>query len=406
MKLLRRLVLVGVVILLAVAFALPGSSVAGGQFNITQQPYGKTSDGKSVDVYTLTNPNGMEVKILTYGGIVSAVVVPDRFGNLADVALGFSNLGDYETKNSPYFGAIIGRYGNRIGNGTFTLNGTTYHLDINNGPNSLHGGFKGFDKQVWTAKPISGTNASALQLTYKSPDGEGGYPGNLNVTVVYTLTAYNELVVGYTATTDKATPVNLTNHSYWNLNGEFAGTIDNHTLYINADHFTPDNSTLIPTGEIASVAGTSFDFRMAKAIGPAVRSSDPQVVIGKGVDHNFVLNQPAAASTGTMTSTTTVSSTAPMSATAVLAARLYSPASGRMLEVWTDQPGIQVYTGNFLDGSLYGTSNHAYRQGDGIALETQHFPDSPNKPNFPSTILQPGQTYHTQTTFRFLTDGQ
>lgn len=387
MRSMRRLAVVAVVTLLAVAFALPQWSSAGGTFNVTKSPYGTTSDGKAVDEYTLTNPNGMEVKIITYGGIVDSVKVPDRNGNLANVALGFPTLKDYETKNSPYFGALIGRYGNRIAKAQFTLNGTTYHLDANNGPNSLHGGNKGFDKEVWTAKPISGTNGVGLQLMYVSPDGEGGYPGTVTTVVTYTLPANNEIHIDYSATTTGTTPINLTNHSYWNLQGEGMGTINDHVLYLNANQYTPVDATLIPTGQLAPVAGTPFDFTTPKTIGPAVRSNDPQIVIGKGIDHNFVLSR-------TMASDTSM----------IEAARLYDPQSGRMLEVWTTEPGMQVYTGNFLDGSGYGTSGHAYRQGDGIAMETQHYPDSPNQPKFPSTILQPGQTYQTSTIFRFKTD--
>jgi aldose 1-epimerase len=404
MKLFNRFLFVGITAVLALTLisAVPMTAAGG---TIEKQAYGTTAGGAAVDEYTLTNTNGMEVKIITYGGIVTSVKVPDRNGNMADVALGFSSLKDYETLNSPYFGAIIGRYGNRIANGVFTLEGTTYCLDANNGPNSLHGGIKGFDKQVWTAKEITGTNEVGLELTYLSKAGEGfdpeqnmvspkcpadgvkGYPGNLDVKVVYTLTDQNEIKIDYTATTDAPTIVNLTNHSYWNLAGEGLGTIYDHILMLDADKYTPDDATLIPTGELAPVEGTAFDFRVPKTIGPGARSDDPQIVIGRGYDHNWVLTRPSETDTSMM-----------------LAARLYEPGSGRILEVWTDQPGIQYYGGNFLDGTLYGPSKHSYRQGDGLALETQHFPDSPNHSNFPSTELKPGETYQTTTIFKLLTD--
>lgn len=352
--------------------------------SIIKRPYGTTMAGRQVDEFTLTNGNGVEVKVITYGGIMTSIKVPDRNGNLANVALGFSNLEQYETQN-PYFGCITGRYANRIANATFELNGETYTLAANNGPNSLHGGNVGFDKVVWNAAEVESEDGVALELTYLSPDGEEGYPGNLSVTVVYTLTEANELRMDYTATTDKSTVVNLTNHSYFNLAGEGTGAIYDHVLTIHADGYTPVDDTLIPTGEIAPVEGTPFDFRTAKAIGPGQRSTHEQIVLGRGYDHNFVLNREDDTSM-------------------VLAAEVYEPESGRILEVWTTEPGIQFYAGNFLDGTLIGTSGHLYRQSDGFALETQHYPDSPNQPDFPTTVLNPDETYQTTTIYKFDTD--
>ncbi|PWH17684.1 MAG: galactose-1-epimerase [Ardenticatenia bacterium] len=377
---------VAVLVALALSLVLPGPAALRAEGKIEKKPYGTTADGVAVEEYTLTNANGMEVKVITYGGIITSIKVPDRYGNMANVALGFDNLKDYETKN-PYFGCITGRYANRIAKGKFTLDGVEYTLAINNPPNALHGGLKGFDKQVWKAKEITSAEGVGLELTYLSPDGEEGYPGNLDVKVVYLLTDNNEIRMDYTATTDKPTVVNLTNHTYFNLSGEGSGTIYDHILMINADRYTPDDETLIPTGELAPVEGTPFDFRVPKAIGPGQRSNHPQIVIGRGYDHNWVLNRPSFEDKSL-----------------IIAARLYDPASGRVLEVWTTEPGIQFYAGNFLDGTLYGPSGRSYRQSDGLALETQHFPDSPNKPNFPSTVLRPGETYQTTTIFKFATD--
>ena len=398
------MMLAAVVLSLVAILVAPAAILAGsrGESKIEKAPFGTTSDGTAVDEYTLTNSKGMVVQIITFGGIIHTVQAPDRNGKMTNVALGFSSLQDYETKNSPYFGAIIGRYGNRIAKGVFSLDGVTYCLDANNGVNSLHGGLAGFDKKVWqVTKQINNADGVGIQLHYLSHAGEGwdpannnnancpansqkGYPGNLDTFVTYTLTDQNEIHISYWATTDAPTIVNLTNHSYWNLGGEGTGTIYDHLLQLNADRFTPVDSTLIPTGAIPAVQGTPFDFLKAKPVGRDIRSDDEQVVFGKGFDHNWVLN-------GTSSNR---DSLAP-------AARLSDPASGRVLEILTDQPGIQFYAGNFLDGSLYGTSHRAYRQSDGLALETQHFPDSPNHSNFPSTVLRPGQTYQTSTVFRF-----
>jgi aldose 1-epimerase len=404
MKLLSRFFFVGIVVALVLVMVGPEFTAAQTGGTIEVQPYGETADGVAVDEYTLTNANGMEVKIITFGGIITSIMVPDRNGNMANVALGFDNLQDYETVN-PYFGCITGRYANRIANGMFTIDGQTYCLDTNNGPNSLHGGFQGFDKVVWEAAEVESEDGIALELTHLSEAGSGydpeqdmvspecpadaemGYPGNLEAKVVYTLTDNNEIRMDYTATTDAPTVVNLTNHTYWNLEGEGTSTIYDHILMIDADMYTPVDATLIPTGELPSVEGTPFDFRVPKALEPGQRSDHEQIVFGRGYDHNWVLNRPSMEDTSMM-----------------VAARLYEPDSGRVLEVWTTEPGIQFYAGNFLDGSLYGSSGHAYRQSDALALETQHFPDSPNQPDFPPTVLRPGETYETTTIFRLLTD--
>jgi aldose 1-epimerase len=348
-----------------------------------KRTYGTTAGGTAVEEITLINTNRMEVKIITYGGAIASVKAPDRNGNAANVVLGFDNLRDYETK-SPFFGCITGRFANRIAAGKFAIDGLEYELALNNGPNALHGGLKGFDKRVWLAAPASGEGA---ELSYVSLDGEEGYPGNLSAKVVYTLTDQNEIRIDYTATTDKPTVVNLTNHSYFNLAGEGSGAIHDHILKINADRYTPVDANLIPTGELAPVAGTPLDFRLPKAIGPGCRSNHEQIVKGKGYDHNFVLNRPS-----------------PDDRTLILAARLYDPGSGRIMETWTTEPAVQFYGGNFLEGSIYGASGRAYRQGDGLCLETQHYPDAPNQPQFPSTLLRPGETYQTTTIYRFMAD--
>lgn len=350
---------------------------------LKKQLYGTTRSGSPVYEYSLANAGQMEVKLINYGGIVTAVQVPDRNGKFLNVALGLSSLADYEV-NGPYFGCIAGRYANRIALGRFNLDGKTYQLAATDGPNHLHGGAHGFNKKVWEVRrEINEPEAEGLELHYFSPDGEEHYPGSLDVTLTYRLTAQNELRIDYRATTDAATIVNLTNHSYWNLAGEGAGSIYEHTLQLNADRYNPVDATAIPLGELAAVAGTPFDFRQPKAIGKDIRSNHLQIVHGKGYDHNWVINRPAG------------------DASLALAAELADPTSGRRIQVWTTEPGVQFYSGNFLTGAHYGPSQRAYRQGDGLALETQHFPDSPNQPGYPSTVLRPGDEYRSTTIYRF-----
>ncbi len=344
------------------------------------QPWGEAFDEK-VDRFILANASGLGITVLTYGGTIQQIFVPDRDGNLVNVALGFGNINDYVEK-SPYFGAIVGRYGNRIAAGRFTLEGQEYELAINNDPNSLHGGERGFDKRIWTASDATDTS---ITLSYTSPDGEEGYPGTLDVTVTYTLTDDNAIQIDYTATTDATTVLNLTNHTYFNLAGEGTGAIYDHELQLNASNYTPVDETLIPTGEIAPVAGTPFDFTTAKPIGQDIRSyASQQVMIGRGFDHNFVIDRPS-----------------PDDASQISIGQVTSPATGITMEIETTQPGVQLYTGNFLDGTFAGTGGMAYRQGDAFCLETQHFPDSPNQPDFPSTELAPGETFTSTTVYRF-----
>lgn len=341
---------------------------------ITKQAWDKV-DSQAVDLYTLTNKNGVEVKISNYGGKVTSWITPDKSGKKSNIVLGFNHPNSY-TKDVPFFGALIGRYGNRIANGKFSIDGKEYTLATNNGKNALHGGNKGFDKVIWTAEPIV-DSVSALTLTYLSKDGEEGYPGNLKVTVKYTLTDADELKIDYTATTDKATPINLTNHSYFNLSGDLHSTILDETIQINADRYTPVNSELIPTGKLDPVKGTPFDFTKPMAIGSRM-SQVPGTPVG--YDHNFVLN---------------VSDT-----TLHQAAILYDAKSGRQLEVSTTQPAIQFYTGNFLDGKLIADDGKPIAQHTALCLETQHYPDSPNQPSFPNTVLKPGETFHSTTVYK------
>ena len=351
-----------------------------GKANIKKESFGKTKEGQEVTLYTLTNSNGIESKITDYGGIVVSLKVPDRSGKMDDVVLGFDNLDGY-LKGHPFFGALVGRYGNRIGKGRFTLNGVEYKLATNNGENHLHGGIKGFDKAVWKAKELKTNSGVGLELTYLSKDGEEGYPGNLSVRVVYTLTDKNELKIDYFATTDKDTVVNLTNHSYFNLAGQGNGDILKHEVTINADNFTPVDSTLIPTGELRRVKNTPFDFTTSTAIGKRVEQDDEQLKFGGGYDHNFVVN----GKPGVLRQ----------------AVKVAEPSSGRVMEVLTTEPGVQFYIGNFLDGSLTGKNGKVYQRRYGFCFETQHFPDSPNKPKFPSTVLKKGETYRTTTIYRF-----
>jgi aldose 1-epimerase len=345
--------------------------------SIHSEPWGKTKDGQQVTLYTLQNRNGMEAKIIDYGGIVVSLTAPDRSGQFADVVLGFDKLSDYETKN-PFFGCITGRYANRIANGKFTLDGKSYTLAVNNGPNALHGGKVGFDKKVWRAETLRRRNGVGLKLSYTSPDGEEGYPGTLDCHVTYLLTNKNALEIEYEATTDKPTIVNLTNHSYFNLAGAGSGSILDHELTVNADAFTPTDDTLIPTGEIRSVAGTPLDFRKPHRIGERIEADFVPLKQGLGYDHNYVLSGGPGLRT---------------------AAKAKDPKSGRVLEVLTTEPGVQLYTGNHL--KVAGKGGQYYASRHGFCLETQHFPDSPNKPQFPPVVLRPGETYQHTCIFKF-----
>ncbi|MDF2440500.1 MAG: aldose 1-epimerase [Abditibacteriota bacterium] len=351
------------------------------QSRITKSSFGRTASGQNVDLYTLTNSNGAQAKITNYGGIVVSLMVPDQRGLMGDVVLGFDTLNEY-VKSNPYFGALIGRFGNRIAKGRFTLNGKTYKLATNNGPNHLHGGAVGFDKKVWKALPVRRNNGVALELRLFSPNGEEGYPGNLNTRVLYTLTNRNELRIDYSAVSDQATVINLTHHTYFNLSGHGNGTILNHRLMINANRFTPTDATSIPTGELRSVAGTPFDFRRMTAIGARINANDQQIKFGQGYDHNYVIN----GRRGTLR----------------LASRVEEPVSGRIMTVHTTEPGMQLYTGNFLS-NVKGKGGKTYVRRGAFCLETQNFPDAPNKLNFPSSVLRPGQVYRQTTVYRFLT---
>jgi aldose 1-epimerase len=360
------------------------NSAASGQAKITRASFGKTADGQNVDIYTLTNKRGVEVKIANFGGIITSLKVPDRTGKSDDIVLGFDNLDGY-LKGHPYFGALIGRYGNRIAKGRFTLNRHEYKLAVNNGENHLHGGIKGFDKVVWTAQSARIRDGVALKLSYISKDGEEGYPGTLRVHVVYSLMNTNELKISYSATTDKDTVINLTSHSYFNLAGQGNGDILNHDLFINAARFTPTDAGSIPTGELKSVTGTPFDFQnpAMQKIGARINNDDQQLKFGNGYDHNFVLN----GRIGKLHQ----------------AAVAYDSTSGRLMEIWTTEPGVQFYSGNFLDGTLTGKEGKVYQRRYGFCLETQHFPDSPNQSSFPTTVLRKGEFYHSLTVHKFKT---
>jgi aldose 1-epimerase len=352
---------------------------------ITKADFGKTPEGRPVEIYTLHNAQGAEAKIMTYGGIVQSLTMPDKNGKLGDVVLGFDTLDGYVNptyvKGCPYFGALIGRYGNRIGGAKFTLEGQTYTLAGNNNGNSLHGGLKGFDKVVWTAKPSVGVHGPQLVLAYVSKDGEEGFPGNLEVTAIYTLTEDNALKLEFTARTDKPTVCNLTHHSYFNLAGQGNGDILGHQVYINSDKTTPVDAGLITTGDLADVTGTPFDFRKPTAIGAHINDANTVLQYGPGYDHNWVINKPFGEFG--------------------LQARVEEPASGRVLEVWSDEPALQFYAGNFLDGSLTGKGGKVYQRRTGFCMEPQHYPDSPNKPQFPTTELKPNQTYHNVIVYKF-----
>ncbi len=342
--------------------------------DIQKQSFGELPDGTPVDIFTLTNGRGFKARLLTYGATLVSLEVPGRNGKPGDIVLGYDSLGGY-AKNNPYFGSTVGRYGNRIAKGKFPLDGITYELATNNGENHLHGGITGYDKVVWKAEPVRGDGEVGVKFSYLSPDGEEGYPGNLNITVTFILNGQNELKIGYEATTDKPTPVNLTNHSYFNLAGE--GDILGHELMINADSYTPVDAGLIPTGEISPVLDTPFDFTSPHTIGERIAR------VEGGYDHNFVLRSGGGE--------------------LALAVRVVEPASGRIMEISTTEPGLQFYSGNFLDGTIAGKGGRIYKKHAGFCLETQHFPDSPNRPGFPSTILRPGQVYKSQTVHRFST---
>ncbi len=368
---------------IAMASAQSTPAATPGAAGMTSAPFG-TLNGKDVELYTLTNANGMSVSLMTYGATIQSIMVPDRDGEMANVCLGFDNIEDYATK-SPFFGATIGRYANRIALGQFELNGETYQIAINNDPNTLHGGNRGFDKYVWDAEDASGDDGPAVTFSRLSPDGEENYPGNLQVAVTYTLTDDDELRLDYSATTDATTVINLTNHVYLNLAGEGTSNILDHVMQLNASQYTPVDATAIPIGGVQPVAGTAFDFTTAKPIGQDIRvGSDEQIVLGRGYDHNWVLDREEGDDT-----------------TLFDAGNVTDPASGRMITCLTTEPGLQFYSGNFLDGTYAGTSGHVYRQGDAFTLETQHYPDSPNQPDFPTTTLEPGDEFVSTTVFRF-----
>ena len=369
------------------AMVLSSAAMMSGQTNpdLDKQPFGKTADGQEVYIYTLRNHAGMQVKITNFGGRITSIMAPDKSGKFDDVVLGFDSMEGYLAKpaSSAYFGAIIGRYANRLAHGTFILDGKTNHIPTNDGPNTLHGGTQGFDSKLWEGRDVSSAYGPALELHYLSPDGQEGFPGNLNVTVRYSLDSKNGLRIDYSATTDKDTVLNLTNHSYFNLEGAGSETILNESIMIGADRYTPVDGTLIPTGKIDAVAGTPLDFRKPMVIGSRINNDFAQLKLAKGYDHNFVLNHPGDLS--------------------AVAARVADPKSGRVLAVYTTQPGVQFYTGNFLNGQVKGIGG-VYRYRSALCLETQHFPDSPNHRNFPSTALHPGQIFQSTTIYQFSTE--
>jgi len=374
----KQLPVIAILVVLGLlAFAGIHTFAQTGGSRVTQMEFGKLPDGRSIDRFTLSNSNGLQIQAINYGAIITAIRVPDRAGKIDDVVLGYDTLEPY-VRNPSYFGAIVGRYANRIGNGRFTLDGKTYTLATNNGPNQLHGGLKGFDKQVWAAKAGNVSGGAMVTFNYRSVDGEEGFPGTVNATVSYTLTEKNELIVEYRATTDKATPFNLSQHSYFNLTGATRDVLD-HEMTIFADRYTPTDSTLIPTGELASVAGTPFDFQKATKIGARINDSFPQLRQASGYDHNYVITRQGPG--------------------LVPAARVVEPVSGRVLEVATTEPGVQLYTANTLNAA--GKAGRTYQKFYAFCLETQHYPDSPNKPQFPSTILRPGTEFSSKTVYTF-----
>jgi aldose 1-epimerase len=371
-------------VVIAAALTLAMTCRVASAARLDHTPYGMTDGGQAVEIFTMTNDQGMRVRFLSYGGVITEIDVPDRTGRLDNVVLGLKTLRQYETLPG-HFGAITGRYANRIGGAQFILDGRTYNLIANNGANTLHGGPNALDRRVWTVSATPTPSGVAATLSYISKNGDQGFPGTLTTRVTYTLTNDNALRIDYAATTDKDTVVNFTNHSYFNLAGNGSGSVADQMLSINAEHYTPTDPNQIPTGEISSVAGTPLDFRQMMPIGARLRSAFRQMVYAHGYDHNFVLNKPAGA-------------------TITFAARAYAPRTGRIVDCFTSEPGLQVYTSNGMNGSVIGSSGTTYRQTEGFTLETQHFPDSPNKPNFPSTELKPGQEFHSTTIFRFATD--
>ncbi|MBI3403643.1 MAG: galactose mutarotase [Acidobacteria bacterium] len=366
---------------------------------LSRAPFGRMADGTAVEIFTLTSGAGMDVRTMPYGAGIVSIRVPDRNGAVADVVLGFDTLDEYVTKNR-FFGVVAGRYGNRIAQGRFTLDGTTYTLATNNGVNHLHGGVKGFDKVVWSATPFERAGTVGVVYSHTSPDGDEGYPGELRVRVTYSLSSSNALTVDYDATTTKPTPINLTQHTYFNLAGDGSGDILGHQVTIDADRFTPVGATLIPTGELAPVADTPFDFRRPIAVGARIGADDPQLKAGNGYDHNFVLNKTSGGSRGPAPRTVGPRGSTGSAPLPQHAARVVHPGSGRTLDVSTSEPGVQFYTANSLN-AVAGKSGHVYQQYAGLCLETQHFPDSPNHPDFPSSILRPGERFQSRTVFAF-----